>query len=360
MAVSARASSEPGPFHRGAHHHAYADQTTAQVATRAQLVLAWALGRGEDIEPSPNTQWHGASNEFHPATVVIARELMGNTSGMTTGSPPVPAGPPARSGADEHEFESAEGHPAGDRAYRTIVGIALAVFRALDLRFDIRGAQYFPATGPAVVASNHISYLDFAFVGLIARQRRRLVRFLAKGSVFRLPLLGPLMRAMGHIPVNRASGGGAGAYRHAARALQTGQLVGVFPEATISRAWMLKPFKVGAAALAVEQQVPLVPLVTWGGHRLVTVDRRYHLRRHMPVTISVGEPIMPGPGQSVAEVTALLQQSMAELLDTIQRDYPETPANLRDRWWLPRHLGGSAPDPVEAAIIDASSIRPDE
>ena len=243
-----------------------------------------------------------------------------------------------------------------DKVYRGVVGIARGFFRLLDIRFDIRGSEHLPATGPAVIASNHISYLDFAFVGLIALQRRRMVRFLAKGSVFHLPLIGPLMKAMGHIPVNRASGGGAGAYRHAERALQSDQLVGVFPEATISRAWMLKPFKVGAAALAVEQRVPLVPIVTWGGHRLVTVDRRYHLRRHMPVTIAVGEPILPDPADTVPQINARLQQRMAELLDTVQRDYPDRPANLRDRWWLPRHLGGSAPDPVQAAVIDAARI----
>ncbi|SDO58913.1 1-acyl-sn-glycerol-3-phosphate acyltransferases [Nakamurella panacisegetis] len=243
-----------------------------------------------------------------------------------------------------------------DRVYRVVARIARGVFGLLDIRFDIRGAHHLPAAGPAVIASNHISYLDFAFVGLVAQQRRRMVRFLAKGSVFRRPLIGPLMRAMGHIPVSRASG--AGAYRHAERALQSDQFVGVFPEATISRSWTLKPFKVGAAALATDQRVPLVPIVTWGGHRILTVDGRYHLRRHLPVTILVGEPILPDPARTATEANALLGHRMAGLLDLIQRDYPERPADLRDRWWLPRHLGGSAPDPVSAAAIDAARIRP--
>ncbi len=242
-----------------------------------------------------------------------------------------------------------------DRAYRVIIGLFRGYFRLLAIGFDIRGAEHLPVDGPAVLAANHVSYLDFAFIGLVADRRRRVVRFLAKGSLFRLPVVGALMGAMGHIPVDRSSG--AGAYRHAERALCQGELVGVFPEATISRAWTLKPFKSGAAKLALAQRVPLIPVVTWGGHRLLTVDRRYSLRRHVPVTVLLGEPIHPLPGQTVAEINERLRCAMAALLDGAQRDYPYRPIGPGDRWWLPRHLGGSAPDPVQAATIDAARIR---
>ncbi len=245
--------------------------------------------------------------------------------------------------------------PRGERVYRAVIAIFKGFFAVMGIRFDIRGAEHLPASGPAVIASNHISYLDFTFLGLVADGRGRFIRFMAKGSIFRLPVVGWLMRAMGHIPVERATG--AGAYRHAHRALAQGQLVGVFPEATISRAWTLKPFKKGAATLAVEQGVPLIPTVTWGGHRLLTVDGRYALRRHVPVTIVLGEPIHPQPGQSIQDVSDLLRTAMAQLLDTAQREYPDLPVDLRDRWWLPRHLGGSAPDPTSAAIIDAAKVR---
>ena len=242
-----------------------------------------------------------------------------------------------------------------DRAYRAVIRSCKGLFAVLDIRFDLRGAHHLPASGPAVIASNHISYLDFTFLGLAADQQGRLVRFMAKGSLFRMPVIGSLMRAMGHIPVERATG--AGAYRHAHRALADGQLVGVFPEATISRAWTLKPFKKGAATLAIEQGVPLIPTITWGGHRLLTVDGRRSLRRHLPVMIFVGEPIHPRHGQSIDDVNELLRVAMGELLAAAQRDYPDRPANLRDLWWVPRHLGGSAPDPVLAAVIDAAKIR---
>jgi 1-acyl-sn-glycerol-3-phosphate acyltransferase len=249
------------------------------------------------------------------------------------------------------------GKPVHDGVYRAIITTVKGFFALMAIRFDIRGVEHLPATGPALLASNHISYLDFTFVGLAADKRRRVVRFLAKGSIFRVPVVGWLMGAMGHIPVDRAAVSGAGAYRHAERALREGQIVGLFPEATISRAWTLKPFKQGAATLAVEQQVPLVPMVTWGGQRLITVDGRYSLRRHMPVTILLGEPILPEPGRTIDEVNAELRLRMDALLETAQQDYPDRPVRLRDTWWLPRHLGGSAPAPAEAAIIDAAKIR---
>ncbi|MET3805896.1 1-acyl-sn-glycerol-3-phosphate acyltransferase [Nakamurella sp. UYEF19] len=244
-----------------------------------------------------------------------------------------------------------------DRVYRVVIRIFRGFFRLMAIRFDIRGGEYLPASGPAVIASNHISYLDFTFIGLAADNRGRKVRFLAKRSIFGLPVVGSLMRAMGHVPVERASGSGAGAYRHAERALQGGEIVGVFPEATISRAWTLKPFKRGAAALAVEEDVPLLPVITWGGQRLITVDGRRHFRRHVPVTVLIGPPIPPRPDLTIEEFTDVLHAVMDEMLDGVQRDYPDRPRNLRDTWWLPRHLGGSAPDPAEAAKIDEAKIQ---
>src|SRR4051794_16852063 len=104
--------------------------------------------------------------------------------------------------------------------YPPVIRTALGVFRALDLRFDLRGLDNVPTGGGAVLAANHVSYLDFMFVGLPAYRRGRLVRFMAKESVFRHPVSGPLMRGMHHIPVDRAAG--AAAFRHAQEALRAG------------------------------------------------------------------------------------------------------------------------------------------
>jgi 1-acyl-sn-glycerol-3-phosphate acyltransferase len=234
-----------------------------------------------------------------------------------------------------------------------VIRVFRVLFGVLGLRFDVRGAEHIPHDGPAVLASNHLSYLDFTFVGFAAAQRRRLVRFMAKQSTFDSRLSGRAMRAMRHIPVDRASG--AAAYRKAARALAAGELVGVFPEATISRSFTLKRFKLGAATLAVREQVPLVPVVLWAPQRIVTVDMRTSVRRGKTIMVLVGPPIVAAADDEPAEIDARLTRCMQELLDRAWREYPDRPRGPADEWWVPRTLGGGAPTPEQAAEREAAA-----
>lgn len=233
--------------------------------------------------------------------------------------------------------------------YPPVIGAARAFFTAVDLRFDIRGSHHVPRSGGAVLASNHIGYLDFVFSGLTARPSGRLVRFMAKESVFRHRVSGPLMRAMKHIPVDRAQG--ESAYRHALKALRAGEIVGIFPEATISPSFTLGQFKSGAARLAAEAGVPLVPAALWGTQRLWTKGRaRDFSRRHLPVGIRVGEALRPGAEESVTALTERLRQRVQELLEAAQRAYP-APEPGEEPWWLPAHLGGTAPAGLTAGTV---------
>lgn len=228
-----------------------------------------------------------------------------------------------------------------DLPYRIVNRFMLGIFGLLGLRFDIRGVQNFPSVGGAVIASNHVSYLDFTFVGLAAHQQGRLVRFMAKKSVFTNKVSGPWMRGMQHIPVDREAG--ASAFTEAIEALQGGELVGIFPEATISRSWELKKFKTGVSRLAIQAGVPIVPMVVWGGQRVYTVDKRYGLRRGKAINILVGEPLVPAEGAKAGRVMLDLHARMNDLLVRVQDDYPQKPAGPHDLWWLPRRLGGTAP-----------------
>ncbi|SCG74451.1 lysophospholipid acyltransferase family protein [Micromonospora humi] len=240
--------------------------------------------------------------------------------------------------------------------YPPVITAAKTMFRALDLRLDVRGSEHVPATGGAVLASNHVSYLDFIFCGYGAHESRRLVRFMAKESVFRHRVSGPLMRGMKHIPVNRAAG--AGSYAAAVAALRRGEVVGVFPEATISRSFTVKDLKNGAARMAQEAAVPLLPVALWGTQRLWTKGRpRTLTRRHTPITILVGEPMDPAAYPDATALTAELRTRLSALVDRAQRDYPEQPAGPDDAWWQPAHLGGSAPTPEQAAELDRSDRR---
>ena len=241
-----------------------------------------------------------------------------------------------------------------DRTYRNVQRFVAGVFRLLGLRITVRGAEHLPATGPAVVASNHTGILDFTFIGYAARERGRLVRFMSKLSVFESRLSGWLMRAMRHIPVDRWSG--AAAYRHARRLLDDGEIVGVFPEATISRSWLVKSLKPGAAGLAISKSVPLVPAVVWGSHRIMTVDGHRSLRRGKAVTILLGEPLRPTDGESIAGLTERLRTAMTALLNEAISTYPDAPRSEADRWWLPQVHGGSAPPPDVAAALDRAAL----
>ena len=237
-----------------------------------------------------------------------------------------------------------------DRPYRVVIRVALIVFRLFGFRFDVRGAANVPASGGAIICSNHVSFLDFTFLEYAAIPQRRLVRFMAKASVFRHRFAGPFMRAMRHIPVDRLAG--AAAFEAAVRALKDGEIVGVFPEATISTSFTVKDLKAGAARMAVDAGVPIVPAAVWGGQRIATKGRT-QLARGVAITVIFGEPIVPQPGEKVQPLLRRTKAAMEELLAEAQRSYPQQPVGPDDRWWLPAALGGTAPTPEEAAERDA-------
>jgi 1-acyl-sn-glycerol-3-phosphate acyltransferase len=253
-------------------------------------------------------------------------------------------------------YRSCRSVPAvAEIVYPPVIGTALAFFKALDLRITVEGATHIPATGGAVIASNHVGYLDFVFTGLAARHvDKRLVRFLAKKEIFDKRVPGTLMRGMHHISVDRDAG--AGSYRNAVDALRAGELIGMFPEATISRSFCLKEFKNGAARMAAEAGVPLVPSVVWGTQRLLTKGRPRNFQRHVPIRVHVGEPLRPSASDDPTAVTAELKERMQALLDAAQAAYPDVPSGDDDRWWLPAHLGGTAPTLDEATALDAADV----
>ena len=239
-----------------------------------------------------------------------------------------------------------------DRPYRFVIRVVLVLFKAFGFRFDVRGSEHVPATGGAIISSNHVSFFDFMFLGVPAIAQHRLVRFMAKSAVFDHWFAGRFMRAMQHIPVDRKAG--AAAFESAVRALRDGKVVGVFPEATISSSFTVKELKAGAARMAVDAGVPVIPAAVWGGHRVATRGRKVQWRRGVPVTVILGEPIVAEPGEKAQSVLRRTRAAMEALLDEAQRSYPDQPAGPDDRWWLPAHLGGTAPTPEEAAIGDAA------
>jgi 1-acyl-sn-glycerol-3-phosphate acyltransferase len=233
--------------------------------------------------------------------------------------------------------------------YTPVIWVARTFFAAQGLKFRITGAENIPTSGGAVLMSNHLSYLDFAYAGLAAVPRRRLVRFMAKDDVFTHRISGPLMRGMHHIPVDRTAG--AASFRAAVNALKAGEVVGVFPEATISRSFELKEFKSGAVRMAQAAGVPVVPMVIWGSQRVWTKGHPKRLgRTNVPISVSIGTPIVAGRKDDADDINRQLRASMTELLHAAQQAYPAVPSI--EPKYLPARLGGSAPTLEEATALD--------
>ncbi len=239
-----------------------------------------------------------------------------------------------------------------DKPYRFVDRVVLVVFKAFGFHFDVRGAEHVPVSGGAIISSNHVSFFDFMFLGLGALPQHRLVRFMAKAAVFQHWFAGPFMRAMQHIPVDRKAG--AAAFESAVRALKDGEVVGVFPEATISSSFTVKDLKAGVARMAVDAGVPIIPAAVWGGQRIATRGHKVQWRRGVPVTVILGEPLVVEPGERPQALLRRTKAAMEALLDEAQRSYPDQPAGPDDRWWQPAHLGGTAPTPEEASLHDAA------
>jgi 1-acyl-sn-glycerol-3-phosphate acyltransferase len=230
--------------------------------------------------------------------------------------------------------------------YSAIIRLARLTFRALAQQITITGLEHLPRTGGAVVAVNHISYVDFIYGGLPVVETGQKPRFMAKRELFDHRVTGPVMRTLRHIEVDRTDGESSLAV--ALDCLRRGEVVGIFPEATISRAMEIKALKTGAARIAAAAAAPLVPVVLWGTQRMMTKDHDRDLSRGKAITITVGPPV-PLSGDAVAD-TASLRSSMGDLLDRAIRSYPQHEPGA---WWVPASYGGTAPTLEQAAVRDA-------
>jgi 1-acyl-sn-glycerol-3-phosphate acyltransferase len=173
------------------------------------------------------------------------------------------------------------------------------------------------------------------------------VRFLAKKEIFDKAGVGWLMRQMGHIPVDR-EGAAKDSMTAAITELERGEIVGMFPEATISPSFVPRRGKTGTVRIAQETKSPLVPVAVWGTQRIMTKWRPKNLRRGIPILVNVGAPMDVSPGDDAQEVTDELMARITELLAEAQARYPAEPSGDGDRWWLPAHLGGTAPTQEDA------------
>ncbi|GAA1506283.1 lysophospholipid acyltransferase family protein [Nocardioides humi] len=241
-----------------------------------------------------------------------------------------------------------------DITYPPVIVTAKVLFKLMRQRVVVSGSESIPRKGGALLAINHTGYIDFIYAGAGAEPRRRLVRFMIKKEMMDKPGVGHLLRSFHHIRVDRSSG--VQSMKDALAYLKSGEVVGIYPEATISRSFEIKELKSGAARIAADAGVPLIPVIVWGAHRLMTKDHPKDFSRSAKtIVVKVGEPLYP-TGEDVTAETAELRAAMQRMLDEVIAEYPED-EKRPGSWWIPARFGGSAPTPDEADRLDKEELR---
>ena len=215
------------------------------------------------------------------------------------------------------------------------------------LRFE--GLENVPSDGPAILVSNHRSYFDPVALAFAFARTHRPVRFLGKREVFDAPVVGSLARAIGGIPVDRATGSDE-PLDAAAVALGAGELVMILPQGTIPRGpAFFEPElrgRWGAAKLAAMTKVPVIPIGLWGTEKVWPRNERvpkvWNVTSPPRVTVRVGEPVELGLVDA-EEDTRTLMAAIVDLLPPEARERREpTPEEL-----AASYPPGKAPSPTD-------------
>ncbi len=190
------------------------------------------------------------------------------------------------------------------------------------------GREHMPATGGALFVANHISHLDPIYSALFVHTSRRAPRFLAKHSLWKLPVLGTVLRGSEQIPVYRDSADAQQSLREGTLALQNGKVVVIYPEGTITRdpdGWPMSA-RTGVARLALTADVPVLPAVHWGTREVLDkYNRKFRPLPRKGVTVRCGPPVdlsayrdRPVDAALLREVTDLLMTRVRDLLAEVR------------------------------------------
>jgi 1-acyl-sn-glycerol-3-phosphate acyltransferase len=212
-------------------------------------------------------------------------------------------------------------------AYRLAVAIVRPVMLLLTKR-DWRGWEHFPASGGFVVAPNHVSHVDpLAFAHFLFDSGHPPF-FLGKEAVFRVPVVGAIIRGAQQIPVFRNTGRAADAFRAAVEAVEAGKCVGVYPEGTLTRDPALWPMvgKTGAARIALTTRCPVIPVAQWGPQEILApYSKRPHVLPRKTMHVLAGPPVdltdlydRPLDAVVLREATARIMAAITGLLEELR------------------------------------------
>ena len=208
----------------------------------------------------------------------------------------------------------------GGQTISTVIRILNAIMRPLTKR-DWRYQDKVPQTGGVIFVANHISNADPLAVGQFLAYSGRWPRFLAKASVFEIPVVGRIIAASGQIPVQRDSTQSKDALIAAARAIEQGRALVIYPEGTITRDPDLWPMrgKTGAARLAFTTGCPVVPIGQWGAQELMPglTPRFPKLFPRKTLRIAAGDPVSLDDLLQKPVTVATLDEATTRIMDAI-------------------------------------------
>lgn len=226
-----------------------------------------------------------------------------------------------------------------------IAGILRPIIR-LMFRIDVKGIENLPKSGAYVLGANHVTYLDALAVAYAVYYRmRRLPHFLAKGNLFKAPLVGSILLSVEQVPVYRGGHTNREPMDAANAMLQAGRVISIFPEGTLTRepdGWPMRG-KVGALKLAIENDVPFIPMGQWGTEQvLATYSKKLRPKPWHTVRMIIGEPLKldayRGRKLTNAEYTEITEMAMRAITQQVEKlRGAKAPAKLYD----PREHGQS-------------------
>lgn len=215
-----------------------------------------------------------------------------------------------------------KGRPLGTNiAFRFGAAVMRPILNFIVKR-DWRAGEKLPKSGPAIVVCNHISYLDPLTFSHFLYNNGRAPRYLGKESVFKIPVIGFIIKSAGQIPVKRESKDAVLGYEHAIAVLKAGHLLGVYPEGTLTRDPNLWPMKgkTGVARLALQTDVPIYPCASWGPQEVIPpYGRRIKLFPRTKVTVLMGDPVDLSKWKGKSSDPVAVEEATEAIMDEITR-----------------------------------------
>jgi len=210
--------------------------------------------------------------------------------------------------------------PLGTNKYfRFASWVLIPLLNSLTKR-NWQGRENIPSSGPVIIASNHVSYVDALVLTHFLFKNGRAPRFLGKEAVFRVPIIGKIIAGSGQIPVLRESDEASDALQHALAFLRAGHCVGVYPEGTLTRDDDLWPMvaKTGIARLAILSKAPVIPCAQWGDHELLPrYGKKLVFWKRTKITIIAGPPVDLSRWYGKAEDQKSLEEATAAVMGAI-------------------------------------------